>query len=86
MSWAAGPSSICPSRIDEMREDQDSAIARALDAFQALLKSKHVVNPTENRALIAAARAELLQIRNQRTLAASEASRQPQLINGSSRG
>jgi hypothetical protein len=43
--------------------DHDSAIARVLDAFQALLKSTYTVNPTANRALIAAARVELAQLR-----------------------
>ena len=43
--------------------DHDSAIARALDAFQALLRSTYTVNPTANRDLIAAARAELAQLR-----------------------
>jgi hypothetical protein len=40
-----------------------TAIARALDAFQALLKSTYTGNPTANRDLIAAARAELAQLR-----------------------
>jgi hypothetical protein len=44
--------------------DHDSAIARALDAFSTLVKSRHTVNPTATRELIAAARAELNQIRS----------------------
>ena len=40
----------------------DSAISRALNAFQALLRSRPTVNPTADREIIAAARAELAQL------------------------
>jgi nucleoid-associated protein YgaU len=49
--------------MEDAVRDEDNAIARALDAFQALLKSTYTVNPTANRNLIAAARAELAQLR-----------------------
>jgi hypothetical protein len=53
-----------------MRDD-GSAISRALDMFQAMLRTRPTVNPTADREVIAAARRELSNLRSQQPTQAS---------------